>query len=91
MSQKCLQRLAAKPPEAEDIFVKICYFLHFCHGFKSFIAMFAFTAYKCSTRNGRKFNLETEKWHGKHQKVGGRLPARHVLRRQRYASHMNQL
>jgi len=36
-----------------------------CHGFKNDIAIFAFTAYKCSIFNGRKINLEAEEWYGK--------------------------
>jgi len=44
-------------PEADDTFSEN---VPFCHGFK--IAILAFIAFKSSTRNGRKINLEAEKW-----------------------------
>jgi len=37
--------------------VKICYFVTVLR-----MVIFAFIGYKCSIRNGRKINLEAEKW-----------------------------
>jgi len=34
----------------------------FYHGFKNDMAIPAFTAYKCSIRNGRNINLDAEMW-----------------------------
>lgn len=50
--------LGSFPPEAEDIYVKMC------HSFKN---LHSLPARLCSIRNGRKINLEAEKWQGKQQ------------------------
>jgi len=45
--------LGSFPPEAEDIYVKMC------HSFKN---LHSLPTRLCSIRNGRKINLEAEKW-----------------------------
>jgi len=55
--------VGVNPPADDDTFVKMCYFAMVLR----MTAIFAFIAYKCSVRNGRKINLETEKWYGKQQ------------------------
>ena len=55
------------PPGSDDTFVKVCYFVNVDK------AIFAFIAYKSSTWNESKLNLEAEKWYSKLQ----RLPIRH--------------
>jgi len=69
----------------------------FCHGFKNVIAIFAFIAYKCSIWNGRKINLEAEKWYGKqqclpiwHKKWAGICPRCPMLHCQ-WMCHFNRL
>ena len=56
---KPLVRVWGEAPEADDTFVKICYFVTVLR----MTVIFAFIAYKCSIGNGRKINFEAEKWY----------------------------
>jgi len=40
----------------------LCENMLFCHCFKNNVVTFAFIAYKCLICNGRKINLEAQKW-----------------------------
>jgi len=49
-----------RPPEADGTFVKICYYEPVLRRMHDYTHQF-------NIRNGRKINLEAEKWYGKQQ------------------------